>query len=112
MTTRSAITPMLELLADVAVSYLANNWILRRNRHRQFALETASVVHWRVLRQFNCETGRVLGKDSGDLREKITLHRAVKQHPNRGADIGTDSPYELSAFRQALESMLALYDLD
>jgi hypothetical protein len=32
------------------------------------------------------------------------------QHPNWGADIAAVSAYELSAFRQSLESMLALYD--
>jgi hypothetical protein len=34
------------------------------------------------------------------------------QHPNWGADIAAVNSYELSAFRQALESMLALYSLD
>ena len=58
------------------------------------------------------EIGRLLGEDAGHLRDQITLHRVFGQHPNWGADIAGINAYELSAFRQALESMLALYDLD
>jgi hypothetical protein len=58
------------------------------------------------------EIGRLLGKDATYLTDKITFHRVTGRHPNWGADIGAVSPYELSAFQQALESMLALYDLD
>jgi hypothetical protein len=58
------------------------------------------------------EIGRLLGKDANHLTDKITLHRVADQHPNWGADIGAVSPYDLSAFRQALESMLALYGLN
>ncbi len=43
------------------------------------------------------------------LDEKCLVTAIVPgQHPNWGADIAAVSPYELSAFRQALESMLAL----
>ena len=55
---------------------------------------------------------RLLGKDAGHLRDKITLQRAFEQDSNWGADIGAVSPYERGAFRQAVESMLALYELD
>jgi hypothetical protein len=58
------------------------------------------------------EIGRLLGKDANHLTDKITLRRVADQHPNWGADIGAVSPYDLSAFRQALESMLALYELN
>jgi hypothetical protein len=58
------------------------------------------------------EIGRLLGKDANHLTDKITLHRVADPHPNWGADIGAVSPYVLSAFRQALESMLALYELN
>jgi hypothetical protein len=57
------------------------------------------------------EIGRLLGKDANHLIDKITLHRVADQHPNC-ADIGAASPYDLNAFRQALESMLALYELN
>jgi hypothetical protein len=71
-----------------------------------------SVFHEALMDSLVREIGRLLGKDAGHLRERITLHRVAGQHPNWGADIGGVSVYELSAFRQALESMLALYDLD
>jgi hypothetical protein len=57
------------------------------------------------------EIGRLLGKEADHLRDRITLHRVSGQHPNWGADIASVSAYELSAFRQALESMLALHEL-
>ena len=44
MTTRSAITPMLELLADVAVSYLANNWIHKDAFRVSHSLLTGALV--------------------------------------------------------------------
>ncbi len=37
------------------------------------------------------ETGRLLGKDAGHLRDKITLHRAFEQDPNWG-DLRADDP--------------------
>jgi hypothetical protein len=55
------------------------------------------------------EAGRLLGKDAGYLRDRITLHRVSGQHPNWGADIAAVDAYELPAFRQALESMLARF---
>jgi hypothetical protein len=74
--------------------------------------EKQSVSHDALIDSLVRETGRLLGKDANHLTDKITLHRVADQHPNWRADIGAVSPYELSAFRQALESMLALYELN
>jgi Ser/Thr protein kinase RdoA (MazF antagonist) len=71
-----------------------------------------SMAHNALVDDLVRETGRLLGKDAAHLRERITLHRAAGRRPNWGADIAAVSAYELSAFRQALESMLALYELD
>ncbi len=71
-----------------------------------------SIAHDALMDSLVREIGWLLGRDAGHLRNLITLHRVPRQHPNWGADIAAVSAYELSAFRQALESMLALYDLD
>jgi hypothetical protein len=67
-----------------------------------------SISHDALINSLVREIGRLLGKDASHLLDRITLHRVPGQHPNWGADIAAVSPYELSAFRQALESMLAL----
>jgi hypothetical protein len=88
-------------------------WVTGVGRYRGIMKEGIQTVSYEALiENLVREIGRLLGKDATYLSDKITFHRVTGRHPNCGADIGAVSPYELSAFRQASESMLALYDLD
>lgn len=58
------------------------------------------------------EIGRLLHKDAYYLAQRIAFISEPDQHPNWTAKIRNVNVRELSACRQALESMRALYDLD
>jgi hypothetical protein len=58
------------------------------------------------------EIGRLLHRDAYYLAQRIAFIGEPDQRPNWTARIRNVNVRELSAYRQALESMRALYDLD
>jgi hypothetical protein len=58
------------------------------------------------------EIGRLLNRDAYYLAQRIAFISEPNQHPNWTAKIRNVTVRELSAYRQALEIMRALYDLD